>query len=40
MIQDCTKVGVVDSSVLREMGLTLHEEDGKAVGIMPFDIKK
>ena len=36
VIENCSKIGVVDSAVLKEMGLTLHEEDGKAVGIMPF----
>ncbi|XP_043478163.1 ataxin-10 [Leptopilina heterotoma] len=37
VIQECTKIGVVDSSTLKEMGLTLHEEeDGKAIGIVPI----
>ncbi|XP_051160897.1 ataxin-10 [Leptopilina boulardi] len=37
LIQECTKIGVVDSAALKEMGLTLNDEgDGKAIGIMPM----
>ncbi|XP_012286600.1 ataxin-10 [Orussus abietinus] len=37
VIRELTKVGVVDSAIIREMGLTLHEgEDGKAIGVVPL----
>ncbi|XP_043516400.1 ataxin-10 isoform X2 [Frieseomelitta varia] len=37
IIRNCSRVGVVESSVLREMGVTLHEdEDGKKIGIVPL----
>ena len=37
IIRDCSRVGIVESSVLREMGVTLHEdEDGKKIGIVPL----
>lgn len=36
VIQECAKIGVVDSAALKEMGLTLHEEENKTIGIMPM----
>ncbi|XP_076637422.1 ataxin-10 [Colletes latitarsis] len=37
IIRNCTRTGVVESSVLQEMGLTLHEdEEGKKIGIVPL----
>ncbi|XP_058802206.1 uncharacterized protein LOC131670546 [Phymastichus coffea] len=40
VVRESTKLGVVDSSIAREFGLTLHDEgDGKAIGIMPLPKK-
>ncbi|XP_034177067.1 ataxin-10 isoform X1 [Osmia lignaria lignaria] len=37
IIQNCTRVGIVENSVLMEVGLTLHEdEEGKKIGIVPL----
>lgn len=36
IVRNCTRVGVVESSVLREMGLTLNEDEGKKIGIVPL----
>ncbi|KAG7203057.1 hypothetical protein KM043_010181 [Ampulex compressa] len=37
IIGKCTKVGVVDNEALKEMGVTLHEEEGgKSIGIVPL----
>ncbi|CAK9807843.1 atxn10 [Anthophora plagiata] len=37
IIQDCTRVGIVENSVLQEMGVTLHEdEEERKVGIVPL----
>ncbi|KAK2581023.1 hypothetical protein KPH14_006072 [Odynerus spinipes] len=41
IIRGCTKVGVVDSAILNEMGVTLHEdEDGRSIGIVPLPREK
>lgn len=40
VIGKSVKIGVVDSAVVREMGLTLHDEgEGKTIGIMPLPNK-
>ncbi|XP_014218473.1 ataxin-10 [Copidosoma floridanum] len=40
VVSKMVKIGTVDSVVLRELGLTLHNEgDGKAIGIMPLPSK-
>ncbi|OXU26224.1 hypothetical protein TSAR_015649 [Trichomalopsis sarcophagae] len=40
VIGKSVKIGVVDSAVVREMGLTLHDEgEGNAIGIMPLPKK-
>ncbi|OAD58114.1 Ataxin-10, partial [Eufriesea mexicana] len=37
IIRNCSRVGVVESSVLQEMGISLHEdEQGKKIGIVPL----
>ncbi|XP_076234155.1 ataxin-10 [Calliopsis andreniformis] len=37
IIRTCTRVGVVENSVLQEMGLTLHEnEEGKKIVVVPL----
>lgn len=37
IIRNCNRVGVVESSVLQEMGVALHEdEEGKKIGIVPL----
>lgn len=37
IIRNCSRVGVVESSVLQEMGVTLQEdEEGKKIGIVPL----
>ncbi|XP_053985637.1 ataxin-10 [Hylaeus volcanicus] len=36
IIRNCTRTGIVENSVLQEMGLTLHEEEGKRIGIVPL----
>lgn len=41
IIRNCTRVGVVESSVLQEMGVTLHtDEGGKNIGIVPLTREK
>ncbi|KZC11197.1 Ataxin-10 [Dufourea novaeangliae] len=41
IVQNCTRTGVVENSVLREMGVTLHEdESGQKIGIVPLDLNK
>lgn len=41
ILRGCTKVGVVDSAILQEMGLKLHEnEDGRSIGIVPLTREK
>ena len=41
IIRNCNKIGIVDSAIIREMGLTLHEDDdGKAIGIIPLPTNK
>ncbi|XP_012258551.2 uncharacterized protein LOC105687468 [Athalia rosae] len=38
VVRGLTKIGVADNNVLREMGITLHDEgSGKSVGIMPLE---
>ncbi|KOC62082.1 Ataxin-10 [Habropoda laboriosa] len=37
IIRNYTRVGVVENSVLQEMGVTLHEdEEGRKMGIVPL----
>lgn len=37
IIRNCNRVGVVESSVLQEMGVVLHEdEEGKKIEIVPL----
>lgn len=37
IIRNCNRVGTVESSVLQEMGVALHEdEEGKKIGIVPL----
>lgn len=40
VIADISKVGVVESAILQEMGLTLHDEGDKKIGIAPLHLKK
>jgi hypothetical protein len=39
VIASMSQKGVVDSSVLLEMGLTLHSDDESKIVIMPLDRK-
>lgn len=37
VIRNSTKIGVMDNTILKEMGLTLQEnENGKSIGIVPL----
>ncbi|XP_078033324.1 ataxin-10 [Augochlora pura] len=37
IIRNCSRIGVVENSVLQEMGLTLHEDEtGRQVGVVPL----
>lgn len=37
VIRSSTKIGVMDNAILKEMGLTLQEnENGKSIGIVPL----
>lgn len=37
IIRNSTKIGVMDNAILKEMGLTLQEnENGKSIGIVPL----
>lgn len=37
IIRNSSRIGVVENSVLQEMGVTLHEdEEGKKIGIVPL----
>ncbi|XP_031831597.1 ataxin-10 [Nomia melanderi] len=37
IVRNCTRIGVVENSVLREMGVTLHEDEaGQKIGIVPL----
>lgn len=37
IIRNSSKIGVVENSVLQEMGVTLHEDkEGKKIGIVPL----
>lgn len=37
VIRNSTKIGVMDNAILKEMGLTLQEnENGKSIGIVPL----
>lgn len=40
VIAQMSKVGVVDSATLREMGLTLHDDGTTKIGIAPLNLNK
>ena len=41
LIRKSSKIGTISNSIVKEMGITLHEEgDGKGIGIMPLPKNK
>lgn len=39
-IAEMTKIGVVNTSTLREMGLALHDDGSNKIFMMPLDVNK
>lgn len=37
IVASLTQQGVIDSAVLREMGLTLHEDENNQISVIPLE---